>query len=60
LFLAGILTRLRKVGVFGELMSFAEQGLDVLLRKMNVVCGDLDKKRLLLLRLQDTRDVRAA
>ena len=60
LFLAGILTGLRKVGVFGELMSLAEQRLDMFLREMNVMCRDLDEKRLLLLRLQHTRDVGAA
>ena len=49
-----------KGGVVGELMSLAEQCLDVLLRKMNVVCGNLDEKRLLLLRFQHPRDVGAA
>ena len=60
LFLAGILARLRKVGMLGELMSLAEQRLDMFLREMNMMRRDLDQKRLLLLRLQHTRDVRAA
>src|SRR4029077_2514862 len=60
LLLTGILTGLRKIGVLGELMSLAEQCLDVLLRKMNVVCGNLDEKRLLLLRLQNACDIRTA
>ena len=52
LFLAGVLAGLRKVGVFGELMSLAEQRLDVFLREMDVMCRNLDEKRLLLLRFQ--------
>ncbi len=52
LFLAGVLAGLRKVGVFGELMSLAEQRLDVFLREVNVMRRNLDEKRLLLLRLQ--------
>ena len=60
LFLAGILAGLRKVGVFGELMSLAEQRLDVFLREMNVMRRNLDEKRLLLLRFQHARDVGAA
>ena len=60
LFLAGILAGLREVGVFGQLMARAEQRLDVLLREMNVMRGNLDEKRLLLLRLQHARDVGAA
>jgi hypothetical protein len=46
--------------VFGELMAFAEQRFHVFLREMNVVCRDLHQKRLLSLRLQHARDVRAA
>src|SRR6478672_8106911 len=37
LLLAGVLAGLRKIGVFRELMSLAEQRLDMFLREMNVV-----------------------
>ena len=60
LLFTGILTGLRKIGVLGESMSLAEQCLDVFLRKMNVMCRNLDEKRLLLLRLQNARDIRTA
>src|SRR5262249_825992 len=60
LFLTGILTGLREIGAFREFMSFAKQGLHVFLGEMNVVSRNLDKEWLLLLCLQDTRDVRPA
>src|SRR6266576_1479372 len=60
LFLARILAGLREVGVFGELVSFAEQRLDVFLREMDVMRRDLDEKWLLLLRLERSSDVRTA
>ena len=60
LLLAGVLAGLREVGVFGELMPLAEQRLDVFLGEMDVVCRNFDEKRLLLLRFEDARDVRAA
>ena len=52
LLLARKLAGLRQVGVLRELMPRAEQRLDVLLREVGVMRGDLDEKRLLLLRLQ--------
>src|SRR5262249_55782946 len=46
LLFASILTGLRKIRVFGELMSLAEQRLNVILGEVNVVGRDLDQKRL--------------
>ena len=60
LLLARVLAGLRKVRVFGELMSLAEQRLDVFLREMDVVCRNFDEKRLLFLRFHDTRELPAA
>src|SRR5688500_9221670 len=41
----------------GELMALAKQRLDVLLRKVDVMGGNLDEKRLLLLRFEHAVDV---
>src|SRR2546423_3933227 len=60
LLLTCILPGLREIGVLGELMSFAEQSLDMLLGEMNMMGRDLDEKRFLLLRLQHARDIGAA
>src|SRR5204863_1014100 len=60
LLLARILAGLRQVRVLRELMSFAEQRLHMFLREMNVMRGNLDEKRLLLLGLEYFRDVRSA
>jgi hypothetical protein len=37
LFLAGVLTGLGEIGVFGQLMALAEQGFNVFLSQMNVM-----------------------
>ena len=60
LFLAGVLAGLREVAVPGQLMAWAEQRLDVLLREVDVVCGDLDEKRFAPVRFQDASEVGTA
>ena len=57
LFFAGVLAGLGKVGMFGELMAFAEQRFDVLLRQVNVVGRNFDQERILFVRIQHARDV---
>src|SRR5678815_5669311 len=51
LLFAGVLTRLREIDMFGELMSFTEQCFNMFLGEMNVVRRDFYEKWLLLLRL---------
>src|SRR5262249_6371989 len=60
LLFAGVLAGLREVGVLGELVAFAEQGFDVFLCEVDMMRGNLDGERLLLLRFQHTCNVRAA
>ena len=60
LLLAGELTGLRKVGLVRELVPLAEQRLDVLLREVNVMRGNLDEKGILLVGFDHTRDVGSA
>src|ERR1044071_8838938 len=57
LFLAGVLARLRKVGLFRQLVTWTEERFDVFLGEMNVMRRDLDQEGSLLLRLQRPHDV---
>src|SRR5262249_14940912 len=54
---ARILPRLRQVGVLGKLMPLPEQGIDMLLRHVDVVRRDLDEEWLRLARFECLDDV---
>ena len=47
LFLAGVLPRLRKISVPGQLVPLAEERLDMLLREVDVMRRNFEQKRLL-------------